>query len=147
VQIVDWERRHARDPGDIEALVRDLRLELIRDSYWGLELPEHVYRKAHKRRPSQLQTSAERILVSSLRPNHFREGRQTPFAYAAKEGATIINCAQHATATCCRACLEKWYGHPRATELTAPDFDFLSKVMWRFIDERLVSLDSYVKVG
>jgi predicted Fe-S protein YdhL (DUF1289 family) len=25
---------------------------------------------------------------------------------------------QHATATCCRGCLEKWHGIPRGAELT-----------------------------
>ena len=40
------------------------------------------------------------------------DGKQTPF-----RGHPVF-VAQHATATCCRGCLEKWHGIPRGRALT-----------------------------
>jgi hypothetical protein len=40
------------------------------------------------------------------------DGRQTPF-----KGHPVF-VAQHATATCCRSCLEKWHRIPQGRELT-----------------------------
>ena len=40
------------------------------------------------------------------------DGKQTPM----RNHPVFI--AQHATATCCRGCLEKWHGIPRGQELT-----------------------------
>jgi hypothetical protein len=39
------------------------------------------------------------------------DGKQTPF-----KGHPVF-IAQHATATCCRGCLEKWHGIPKGKEL------------------------------
>lgn len=41
-----------------------------------------------------------------------KDGKQTPF-----RGHPVF-VAQHATATCCRGCLEKWHAIPRGRELT-----------------------------
>jgi hypothetical protein len=44
-----------------------------------------------------------------------RDGKQTPW-----RGHPVF-VAQHATATCCRGCLEKWHGIPRGHELTTAE--------------------------
>lgn len=43
------------------------------------------------------------------------DGKQTPF------GNHPVFVAQHATATCCRGCLEKWHGVPRGRPLSAEE--------------------------
>ena len=43
------------------------------------------------------------------------DGRQTPF-----KGHPVF-VAQHATATCCRSCLEKWHWIPKGREMTADE--------------------------
>ena len=43
------------------------------------------------------------------------DGKQTPF-----KGHPVF-VAQHATATCCRGCLEKWHRIPRGRELTGEE--------------------------
>ena len=43
------------------------------------------------------------------------DGRQTPM-----RGHPVFK-AQHATATCCRSCLNKWWGVPLGVELSATD--------------------------
>lgn len=45
------------------------------------------------------------------------DGKQTPF-----KGHPVF-VAQHATATCCRSCLEKWHRIPQGRELTTAEQD------------------------
>jgi predicted Fe-S protein YdhL (DUF1289 family) len=41
--------------------------------------------------------------------------------------------AQHATATCCRGCLEKWHRIPRGAELTAEQQAHVLAVLERWL--------------
>lgn len=43
------------------------------------------------------------------------DGRQTPF-----KGHPVF-VAQHATATCCRSCLEKWHRIPKGRDMTGEE--------------------------
>jgi exodeoxyribonuclease V alpha subunit len=43
--------------------------------------------------------------------------------------------AQHATATCCRGCLEKWHWIPRGRELTSNEQKYVVDVIMRWIQE------------
>lgn len=52
------------------------------------------------------------------------DGKQTP-----RRGHPVF-IAQHATATCCRGCIEKWHKFPKGRELTASEQEYLvSKIM------------------
>jgi len=133
--LVDWQLCHERDLALQAAFIGELRQELIRDNYWGLPLPEHVLRKARKRSSGQLKVSIGKALSEALIVDNFREGWQTSFAY--RDEATIVQCAQHGTATCCRECLEKWYGIPRRVELSRRDRTFLEQICWAYVDRRL----------
>jgi hypothetical protein len=95
--LIDWERLHRRDPTDLTNVTAELRKELIRDNYWGEPLPARILRNAAKRTSDQLTRSASSTLRGALLVGRVREGSQTYFAYNDK--ATIIHCAQHATAT------------------------------------------------
>ena len=57
---------------------------------------------------------AGELLVKRLAPAApHKDGRQTPY-----RGHPVF-VAQHATATCCRSCLQRWHGIPKGRELTA----------------------------
>ncbi|MGV3723466.1 MAG: DUF4186 domain-containing protein [Actinomycetota bacterium] len=57
---------------------------------------------------------AAQFINQRLAPAYpLNDGKQTPF------GNHPAFVAQHATATCCRGCLEKWHRIPRGEELTA----------------------------
>ena len=57
---------------------------------------------------------AEDFVRTRLAPaNPPNDGRQTP-----RRGHPVF-VAQHATATCCRGCLAKWWKVPRGTEIPA----------------------------
>lgn len=61
-------------------------------------------------------------------------------------GNTIFY-AQHATATCCRKCLQEWYGIPLGVPLTEEQLAYFTELVMRYIDERLPDLkDEPVKI-
>ena len=57
------------------------------------------------------------------------DGRQTPM-----RGHPIF-IAQHATATCCRSCLEKWHRIPRGQPLSEQQIEHIVNVLARWLDE------------
>jgi hypothetical protein len=56
------------------------------------------------------------------------DGRQTPY-----RGHPVF-VAQHATATCCRSCLERWHGIPKGRELTVDELEYAVEVVCRWIE-------------
>lgn len=55
------------------------------------------------------------------------DGRQTPM----RNHPVFV--AQHATATCCRGCLEKWHRIPRGRPLTAEEQEHVVTVIARWL--------------
>ena len=47
--------------------------------------------------------------------------------------------AQHATATCCRTCLERWHEIPRGDELTAGERAYVVEVICRWIAREMAA--------
>jgi Domain of unknown function (DUF4186) len=58
------------------------------------------------------------------------DGKQTPMRH---HPAFI---AQHATATCCRSCLEKWHGIPKGRALEAEEKQYVLAVLKRWLEEQ-----------
>ncbi|HWJ24530.1 MAG TPA: DUF4186 domain-containing protein [Gemmatimonadaceae bacterium] len=58
-----------------------------------------------------------------------KDGKQTPF-----RGHPVF-VAQHATATCCRGCLEKWHAIPRGRELTDEEQAHVVAAIGRWLRE------------
>ena len=56
-----------------------------------------------------------------------RDGKQTPM-----RGHPVF-VAQHATATCCRGCLEKWHGLPRGRSLSDAEQLYVVDVIDRWL--------------
>jgi hypothetical protein len=55
------------------------------------------------------------------------DGRQTPM------GKHPIFVAQHATATCCRGCLEKWHSIPKGRPLSPEEKAYVSRVLGQWL--------------
>ncbi len=66
----------------------------------------------------------EKRLAPADPPN---DGKQTPF----RNHPVFV--AQHATATCCRGCLEKWHAIPRGRPLDATEIDHVIRVIERWL--------------
>lgn len=59
------------------------------------------------------------------------DGRQTPM----RGHPAFV--AQHATATCCRGCLEKWHGVARGRPMNAAEQDRAVSLIMRWIDRQM----------
>ena len=59
------------------------------------------------------------------------DGKQTPM-----HGHPIF-IAQHATATCCRGCLEKWHRIPRGRELSDEEIGYVLAVFSKWLTNQL----------
>lgn len=59
------------------------------------------------------------------------DGKQTPM-----KGHPIF-IAQHATACCCRGCLEKWHHFPRGKELTEEQQDYVVDVLMEWVGRQM----------
>ena len=55
------------------------------------------------------------------------DGKQTPM----RNHPVFV--AQHATATCCRGCLEKWHAIPKGRELTEEETRYVRDVLRRWL--------------
>jgi len=87
--------------------------ELAHLQMWGLP---HVMKQASE------------IIRSRVAPAEIpNDGRQTPW----RNHPVFV--AQHATATCCRGCLEKVHGIPRGHELTADELGHVLAVIERWL--------------
>ena len=58
-----------------------------------------------------------------------KDGKQTPF-----RGHPVF-VAQHATATCCRGCLEKWHAIPAGRALTDEEQAHVVRAIGRWLEE------------
>ena len=133
--LVDWQRVHKRDAGDVKYTVEALQQELIRHHVFHKKVDEKAIRHA-RRKGRVLLIDAARLRVEKyLAPaNPPRDGRQTPF-----DGNAIFY-AQHATACCCRTCLEYWHAIPKGRALTASEVDYCMELIELYLHERLPKL-------
>lgn len=61
------------------------------------------------------------------------DGKQTPM-----KGHPVF-IAQHATACCCRGCLNKWHGIEEGTELSQEEKDYVIDILMEFIKRQVRS--------
>jgi hypothetical protein len=135
--LVDFDRVHQRRTDDVGYTFEALRRELIRHHFWHVEIDElarnHALRKGRK---AQLPATEARIRSSVGKSSARlpRDGQQTPFT------GNVIYYAQHATACCCRKCIEYWHDIPRDRDLTEQEVGYLTDLAWRYIMERMPDL-------
>ena len=72
------------------------------------------------------------FISKRLRPETItNDGKQTPM-----RGHPVF-VAQHATATCCRGCLEKWHRIPKGRELTEAEQEYVVNVIMEWIGREI----------
>jgi hypothetical protein len=81
---------------------------------------------------SAIRKHAEELFAARVAPAAPREdGRQTPY-----RGHPVF-VAQHATATCCRTCLERWHEIPKGHALDEHEQAYAVDVICRWIEREL----------
>jgi Domain of unknown function (DUF4186) len=79
-----------------------------------------------------IRSHADDLIATRVAPaNPRRDGRQTPY----RNHPVFV--AQHATASCCRGCLERNHQIPRGRELTADERRYLIDVITRWIEREV----------
>ena len=79
-----------------------------------------------------IRTHAEEIIRKRLAPAEPKnDGKQTPMRGAPRGHPVFL--AQHATATCCRGCLEKWHGIPKGRELSEQEQTYVVNVLMKWL--------------
>jgi hypothetical protein len=82
--------------------------------------------------PERLRRHAYDLIGTRLAPAFPRnDGKQTPY-----RGHPVF-VAQHATATCCRSCLQRNHGIAPGVELTPEQQDYVVEVIMRWIEREL----------
>src|SRR5580693_4478825 len=89
---------------------------------------------AQLRGPATMRLHASDLITKRLAPAEPRnDGKQTPY-----RGHPVF-VAQHATATCCRSCLQRWHDIPPGRELSRLERGYVVDVICRWIERELES--------
>lgn len=113
----------------VEATLECLKKSQFRNSF-SLKQKELEY--IEKKGLSEIRKHAYDFLRNRLvQANIPNDGKQTPM-----RGHPVF-IAQHATATCCRGCLEKWHHIPKGREITRQELDYIVDVIMTWIKLQL----------
>ena len=140
-QLIDWGRVHRRNVKDVQYTFNALRYELIRHHFWHIPLSEYATNYARRKGKIALRGAAQRYIETAVaNPTHPRQGRQTP--RETSPTANIIHYGQHATASCCRKCLEEWHGILQDRVLLGEEISYLRDLVMLYVDARMPDLST-----
>jgi uncharacterized protein DUF4186 len=135
VDLVDFSRVQKRNLKDLEYTFKSLKYEMIRHHFWHLEIDLRAINYARRKGVTALRVAAEKRIRNSVGPAQpWHDGTQTP-----KSGNPLYY-AQHATATCCRKCVEYWYGVETGRDLSEEEIQYFTALVNMFVEERLPNL-------
>lgn len=142
VNLVKWEKVWARDLNDAENTFKALKYEFIRHYYWHKKFDRKAINYALRKGKIELIRAVEQRIITSVKaPADAFDGRRTKW-----EG-NPIHYGQHATATCCRKCIERWHDIARDVELTEKQIKYFTHLVVMFLEERFPNLpDGKTKV-
>lgn len=78
-----------------------------------------------------IEKHAEDFLIKRLKQKPKNDGKQTPW-----KGHPVF-VAQHATATCCRKCIEKWHKIPKSKTLDDEEILRLKRIIMDWINSQI----------
>ncbi len=98
----------------------------------GAKEADYLRRKGMK---EVLEHAAEFVEKRLAPASPVNDGKQTPW----RNHPVFV--AQHATATCCRGCLQKWHEIPRGRSLTAEEQRYIVEVIctWLSREEKVLA--------
>jgi len=137
--LIDWSRLYNKDITDIEYTKSAFKFEMIRNCFWTVKTPTHeMVEKIKNYSVSELDEIIRRRLYTTLhkpKDQNIYDGRQTPI-----DDNNLIHWAQHATGTCCRSCLEEWYGINANTDITDSEYKYIQYIVKTYIQEKVDSI-------
>lgn len=128
---VDWPLLRNRDIESADGIFEQLQRELIRHVFFNAPLDAAARENIRKVGVSAIRTGVREHLRKKIGPAKiFRDGTQTP------KKDHVVHFAQHATATCCRKCLDYWYDIPQGRDLTEEELTFCEGLVHAYMDGR-----------
>ena len=131
-KLIDRDRTKRRNLEDIHYTFKALKYELWRHYYWHIDIDLSAINHAKRKGFSGMRIAAKKRIQTAVgRPATSWDGRQTP-----KKGNALFY-AQHATATCCRKCIEEWHGIAQGESLSHTQTEYFSNLLMLYVEERL----------
>jgi hypothetical protein len=135
--LIDWPRVHQRALNDVANTFSSLKKEYVRHYFWHLGLGQRAVNHARRKGKDALRGSLRHHLETAIGPAQpFRDGYQTPMP-APEDATSLYPYAQHATATCCRTCLEYWHGIPKGRALCEEELQYCTELACLYIEDRI----------
>jgi hypothetical protein len=137
IQQVNWPRVHSKDVGDLRYLIDALKTERIRAYFWDKSISTSSKASIVNQGLVTMRNRIRSRLKSALQKHHsYREGSQTPLY----EDGNPIHYAQHATATCCRRCLNYWHGVPEDRDMNNAELEYVEELIASYLIEKVPEL-------
>ena len=119
---------------DYNSLMRDVQEVLSRlggSRFRGqIHLGDQELDYLHRKGIGEILQHAAEFIEKRLSPaSPVNDGKQTPWHNHP------VFVAQHATATCCRGCLEKWHQIPKGSPLTAEEQQYIVDVIAAWLSQ------------
>lgn len=132
--VVDWERVRQRDWGDIENTIQELQKECVRYHYWNLiEISEGAINHARRKGRIEMRKHTEKTVR-----NRLGAAENPGDGYWVRwESNDAVNYARHATATCCRNCIQYWHGIEAGRALSEGEIQYLVDLLMRYIESKI----------
>lgn len=132
--LVEWSRVSSRKIEDVEHTVQCLQREWIRHHFWHAAFDQRALNYALRKGRGGLRAAIRNRIRKSVGVKHSRDGQQTGWA------GNILYYAQHATACCCRKCIECWHGIDPGAVLSDNDVEYFAELCLRYLWARLPDL-------
>lgn len=121
------------DTGHVHLI--DEKLESLKRSKFRsrFRLTAEDFEYIRSRDMKTIRSHARDFITTRIAPaNPAHDGKQTPM----RNHPVFI--AQHATATCCRGCLEKWHGIRRGKKLDDTEIAFIVDLIMAWIQKQML---------
>lgn len=135
--LIDWRRLERQDLTDVEHTFASLERELIRHHFWHKSIDRKARDHALRKGKLGLRVAVDHRLrkyVAPPRSQLFRDGTQTPVK------DNVVFYGQHATATCCRKCIEAWHGIDRERPLNDEEIAYMTELVMLYVNKRMPDL-------
>lgn len=137
-ELIDWPRVHQCNINDVEYTFNALKYERVRHHFWHQRLTQRAINHAKRKGKHGIRDRVRHHLEGVIGPAQpFHDGFQTTMD---DQSPTAVPFGQHATATCCRKCVEYWHGIPMGRVLSKDELDYFTELVCLYIEDRIPSL-------
>ncbi len=96
------------------------------------KLKEKEFKYIEEKGLDVIRSHAADFIAKRIAPAYIKnDGKQTPM-----KGHPVF-IAQHATATCCRGCINKWHHFPKGVDLSQSQQEYLVNIIMEWISRQL----------